>query len=204
MTETIPKTTNDLAKDARRKQLLDAAFQAFGKKGYHGAQVSDIIQEAGVARGTFYLYFTSKREAFEAVLNAIFERVHSQVQSLPRHEVAKIPEQIKGNLTRITHLLLQEPLLVKILLAESIGIDPEREEQLAKFYKQLLELTSKSIRQGQEMGFVRQGDPLLMAIALLGAIKEIFFQSLLGTELPSEGIIVDEIYAFVLNALKGF
>ena len=46
-----------LSKEERRKQLLTAAMVAFGKKGYHGTQVSDIIYEADVARGTFYLYF---------------------------------------------------------------------------------------------------------------------------------------------------
>ncbi|HKX12516.1 MAG TPA: helix-turn-helix domain-containing protein, partial [bacterium] len=41
---------------------MEAALSAFGKKGYHDTQVSDIIAQAKVARGTFYLYFDGKRE----------------------------------------------------------------------------------------------------------------------------------------------
>jgi AcrR family transcriptional regulator len=45
-------------KDSKRKQqILEASARVFAQKGYFAASVSDIIEEAGVARGTFYLYF---------------------------------------------------------------------------------------------------------------------------------------------------
>jgi AcrR family transcriptional regulator len=45
----------------RRKQILDAARTVFGDKGYESATISDIVKKAGVAQGTFYLYFESKK-----------------------------------------------------------------------------------------------------------------------------------------------
>src|SRR5690349_22286980 len=62
--------------DARRRQLLNAGIWAFARKGYRNAAISDIIARAGVARGTFYLYFPSK----EAIFLAIVEDVHGQVR----------------------------------------------------------------------------------------------------------------------------
>lgn len=64
----------------RREQLLRAARAVFARKGYGKATVSDIVREAGVAQGTFYLYFPSKkavlntlaREFRAALLGAIF------------------------------------------------------------------------------------------------------------------------------------
>ena len=53
--------------DTRRAQLLDASRQVFAERGYHRASVSDIITAAGVARGTFYNYFESKRAVFRAL-----------------------------------------------------------------------------------------------------------------------------------------
>src|SRR3954468_16198465 len=44
----------------RRSELLSAARTVFGKKGYDGATVSEIVGRAGVAQGTFYLYFPGK------------------------------------------------------------------------------------------------------------------------------------------------
>src|SRR6202050_5619422 len=67
---TMPHTRTDRAVRARgkrRKQLLNAATRVFARKGYWSASIADIIQAAGVARGTFYLYFRSKRDVFLAI-----------------------------------------------------------------------------------------------------------------------------------------
>jgi len=52
----------------RREQILNAAIQVFGKKGFDGANVADIARATGIAKGTVYLYFKSKQEIFSAIL----------------------------------------------------------------------------------------------------------------------------------------
>lgn len=51
----------------RQEQILAAARKVFQEKGYDGITIADIVKEAGVAQGTFYLYFSSKRDAFLAL-----------------------------------------------------------------------------------------------------------------------------------------
>lgn len=190
-----------LPKDERRRQLLEAAIRVFGNKGYHHSQISDIIKEAGVARGTFYLYFESKREIFDGVITTLFEMVRSQVKTLPRDAIADIPEQLRGNLERITNLLLGKPWLVKLLFNESVGLDAELDERLRSFYGQLLDLIRRALRQGQEMGFVREGNIHVLATTLLGSVKEVFYQHCLGTEQPAAGEIVEELFKTISQAV---
>ena len=52
----------------RRRQILDAAVKVFARNGFHRARVGDIAEEAGVAYGLVYHYFSSK----EALLETIF------------------------------------------------------------------------------------------------------------------------------------
>lgn len=54
-------------KTANRQAILDAARQVFGELGYEGATVRDIIRRTGLASGTFYNYFKSKEEVFDAL-----------------------------------------------------------------------------------------------------------------------------------------
>lgn len=44
----------------KRESLLDTAFKLFTEKGIHNTSISDIVEQAGVAKGTFYLYFKDK------------------------------------------------------------------------------------------------------------------------------------------------
>jgi AcrR family transcriptional regulator len=54
--------------EATRARLLREARRVFEKQGYGASSVADIVNAAGVARGTFYVHFKSKREIFIAVV----------------------------------------------------------------------------------------------------------------------------------------
>ena len=58
----------------RRTQLLSAARAVFAKKGYDDATVSEIVSRAGVAQGTFYLYFPGKESLAGAFAEQLSER----------------------------------------------------------------------------------------------------------------------------------
>jgi len=60
---------------ARREEILDAARAVFLLRGLRAATVDEITSRAGVAKGTFYLYFVSK----DAILQALRERIGSEL-----------------------------------------------------------------------------------------------------------------------------
>ncbi len=55
-------------KDARPGELLDAALEIFVEKGFAATRVEDVARQAGVSKGTVFLYFPSKEELFKAVV----------------------------------------------------------------------------------------------------------------------------------------
>src|SRR2546429_4819203 len=61
--------------EATRQRVLEAAEQVFGAKGYHGASVTEITRAAGVAQGTFYLYFRGKKEIFLDLVGSLGSRL---------------------------------------------------------------------------------------------------------------------------------
>jgi len=64
----MPRNVN---REARRAELVSAAATVFAKRGVARTVVSDIVKAAGVAQGTFYLYFDSKDDAVLAVVDHI-------------------------------------------------------------------------------------------------------------------------------------
>lgn len=54
--------------DERKNEILDTAERLFRTKGYEKCTINDILQEVGIAKGTFYHYFKSKEEVIDAVV----------------------------------------------------------------------------------------------------------------------------------------
>jgi len=79
------KTKKDIVQEFRKSELLDAARSVFSRKGFHDATIDDVAREAGVAKGTVYLYFESKQEIYLAALR---DGIETLIQEM-RAEAAK-------------------------------------------------------------------------------------------------------------------
>jgi AcrR family transcriptional regulator len=55
-------------KEQRPDEVLQAALKVFVEKGFGAARLEDIAAEAGISKGTIYLYFASKEDVFEALV----------------------------------------------------------------------------------------------------------------------------------------
>src|SRR3954466_8062803 len=63
----LPVGKREQTKVQNRQAILDAAREVFGELGYETATVRDIIRRTGLASGTFYNYYKSKEEVFDAL-----------------------------------------------------------------------------------------------------------------------------------------
>jgi AcrR family transcriptional regulator len=62
----VPKIT-EAARTARRQQIIEAGLACFAKSGYHATTMADVAVQAGVSKGTPYLYFDGKQALFLAL-----------------------------------------------------------------------------------------------------------------------------------------
>lgn len=68
MPDPVRRTRKEVLSEWRHQEVLEAARRIFARLGYAATNVEDIAREAGMAKGTVYLYFKSKEEVFAAVL----------------------------------------------------------------------------------------------------------------------------------------
>ena len=79
MTTTL-RTKKDVVTEFRTTGILEAARKVFAKKGFSNATVDDIASAAGVAKGTVYLYYESKRDIYFAALKFGIEQMYSVLE----------------------------------------------------------------------------------------------------------------------------
>ena len=96
--------TSGTAKSERTRQALIAAARVvFEQSGFMDARVADIVSAAGIAHGSFYTYFTSKQDVFNAVMAEVREAINEAVA----HAHEDVPGDTLGNLDRANRRYLR-------------------------------------------------------------------------------------------------
>lgn len=172
-------------REVRRKQILERALGVFAERGYHQTSISDLVKAAGVARGTFYLYFESKSAIFVELVDQLLEGVASSVVGVDESEGAPpIEDQLLDRLSRIVRTITANRAITRMLFREAIGLDEAIDDKLRQFYAALHAYLMMALQGGQRIGQIRRDIDLeITATCILGSVKQVVDQYLL-TETP--------------------
>jgi AcrR family transcriptional regulator len=158
----------------RRESVLAAARRVFSAKGYHAASITDILEAADIARGTFYLYFVSKRAVFDELLDSYFDHLRAHVRVVDVSPGAAAPlDQMREIVKHVLEELIRDGDLTGILLHEAMGIDTEFDDKVRDFYGRILGLLQGALATGKRIGLVRDCDPTMTSYCILGSVKEL-------------------------------
>ncbi|NLA66427.1 MAG: TetR/AcrR family transcriptional regulator [Leucobacter sp.] len=161
-----PATGRPLTKrgEATRRRILEAAEVVFADHGYHEASIVKITEHAGVALGTFYLYFDSKRTVFEALVIDLNGRVRQAMTERMAGARDRLDAERKG-FEGFFRFTAQHPALYRVV-RESEFVSPEA---LHLHYSRIVEGYTAGLAAAQAQGDI---DPLLdpetAAWALMG------------------------------------
>jgi AcrR family transcriptional regulator len=186
----------------RREQILAAAQQVFATRGYHAAAVSDMIELAGISRGTFYLYFDGKQAIFRELLDGFVQQLMDAVEVVDPSSPDTTP-MLYANIRRVVELLFDNPNLTKVLLRAASGLDPEVDKALSRLDEFLLDMVMGALVNGAAWGITRKVDERIVATAIIGSIKEVLHQSLVvdGSEQIDRDNIAHSLLDYALRGL---
>jgi TetR/AcrR family transcriptional regulator, fatty acid metabolism regulator protein len=182
-----PKRRTLLAPEDRRRQLLDAATTVFAEKGYRNAGVGDIIARAGVARGTFYLYFASKQEIFLAIVEDFHGRVRRALETVDAAasdaRTAGPRAALQASFRAWLGFFAAHRDATRVILREASSIDPRFEKGFAELRQIAVAHFASRFRTLQQSGAARASiDPQLAAHLQIGMFDELLNTYVLGRE----------------------
>jgi AcrR family transcriptional regulator len=140
-----------------RRKLLEAAEAVFAELGYHDASIVKITEAAGVGQGTFYLYFASKKDVD---LNHRVRHAMTEAAS----QGATRAEKERLGFAAFFRFTAEHPALYRII-RQAEFVSPET---LQLHYERLTSGYVTGLRQAMEAGEIAEGDPELLAWALMG------------------------------------
>ncbi len=156
----------------RRRQILDAAIRVFARQGFHSTRVADIADEAGVAYGLVYHYFSSKEE----VLNELFtERWSLLLAAIAEADAgtAAPRDKLAAVATFIVESYRHDPELMKVIIVEVTRAANSFGQTHLSEIRKAYESIAGIVIEGQDSGvFRRDVDPLFASMAFYGAIEQ--------------------------------
>jgi TetR/AcrR family fatty acid metabolism transcriptional regulator len=162
----------------KRRQILDAAVRVFAHKGFHTSRVGDIAEEAGVAHGLLYHYFSSKDEVLDTIFRETWSDLLAEI-----HEIESSDESAREQLQRAAARLLggwrMHPDVTRVLVRE-IARSAEVQQRIGELVKPI-ESIQRIIARGQQTGEFRDDfDARLAGIIFYGGIEEVLSAWVLG------------------------
>jgi AcrR family transcriptional regulator len=193
------ETERDQAQSETRQKLLEAAKKEFAREGFEKANINQISQLAGFAKGTIYNYFESKRmlmmELIDEISQGHFEFIQEQVLQ-EENAILRLEQFFNAGFAWVADNLAGGLVMINSLY----GPDAEFKQYLYSNYEPMFQMVEKEIIQfGIEGGLFRQVDTAFTARLLMNLYLGIASQ-------PSpEGTFwfdPKDVANFVLNALR--
>lgn len=139
-----------MKKEARKQELLQVAYELFLSRGYEAVSVEDIIEKAGIAKGTYYYYFKSKEETLEEVLDMMIAKEAVKANMILQMELP-VPQKIVGIISSFRPEEAEQDILETINRKENLIM---HDKVNAKVIETAVPLLTKVAKEGMEQGII--------------------------------------------------
>ncbi|GLC87687.1 TetR/AcrR family transcriptional regulator [Lysinibacillus piscis] len=187
--------------EERRNEILDTAERLFLTKGYTKATINDILQEIGIAKGTFYHYFKSKEEVMDAIIMRIVQQDVAIAQNIAANPDIPAIEKIQ-----------------QILMAQAPKAGERKEQWIEQFHQpnnaemhqkglvqaiiHLTPILTEVIQQGIEEGIFETAYPQETVEFLIASSQIIFDEGLFQWQ-PQETLQKAQAFISMMEKVLG-
>ena len=185
-----------------RERILESALKEFGKVGYHDASIVRITEGAGVAMGTFYLYFEGKLEVFNELVEDLNRRMRHRMTAA----IAAAPDRLaaeRAGFRAFFEFTTEYPQQYRIIRqAEFVSPDA-----MHLHYGRIVEGYAEALGAASGSGEIAPVDPEVAAWALMGigeivGMRWILWQEGDGGAPPIPDDVFEHTMDFITRALR--
>ena len=173
------RAISDQQKEERRQAILTAALELYRETSYDAVNIAQVAQKAGVAKGTFYLYFKTKEELFLAMLAQEFEEWFDEIDAdltaiQNTHGTCSLDEFIDGFGTTLAN----RPILIRLIAILHAVLEQNIDFDTAYHFKQMLleRISDTGVLVEAILPFLKPGDGVFLMLhtyALIIGVQQV-------------------------------
>ena len=181
-------TKEQVVGDFRCQAIREAAMRVVGRRGLANATVREIADEAGVAKGTVYLYFRSREEIIEKTNRAAVDELLNRI--LEAIEAGGRFRQALERVLRTQICYFEEHRdFFRLYFAAGDGTEESRRRRRENRLRHVAQLEAM-VEAASRRGEIRAADPERVAVAIAGAVREVILRRIDG---KSSRPLADEV-----------
>lgn len=198
------KTKQEALSEFRSAEILQAAQKVFAQKGFSQTTVEEIAQAAGVAKGTLYLYFPSKREIYLGALRqgigVLQERTRQKVEA-----ARTAPEKLLAFISSRVKYFEENRDFFKIYHSEFANLvtgSPRLDPNFKDLYGKPVALLESVLQEGIRKREIRAVPAGLTAFAIYQMTREMIVRRVLGWSETSAAEETEFIFDLVWQGIR--
>ena len=170
--------------ERRKQQIIDTAKEMFLERGYQSTHIGQVCKKLDIARGTVYQYFGNKKEILYTLIDNISEKIRElfDIDSL-RDYLKTEPDRediisfINKRLSSGIEILLNEPIIIKLIYKDIPGVDSKVVKHVNKALEAIKDIIAREIVELKGKHFYKDDiDPFITSNLLIGGVMMIVYE----------------------------
>lgn len=176
------------------QRICSAAEELFAGRGYYNTQIGDIARKAGVATGTFYIYFPDKISVFRYLLNELGHQLRREIRTAAAGTENQQQAEYVGLRTFLSFASKHIGLFKIIWQAQFVDMEAFKE-----YYETFSARYISHISDAQERGEFADIDPVYFSYILMGIYNFVALKCIVFDEKEPSEELVQEVFKFIRN-----
>jgi AcrR family transcriptional regulator len=195
------RSKEDVVQEFRIQSLQEAAMRVIARKGMAAATVQDIADEAGVAKGTIYLYFKDRDELVETTFENAITQLHARVDESLLSD-APIETRLRESILRVFEFFRENGEFFRLYISHRVPEGSARQKRHCEIYRRRITRMAEILGQAMERGEIRRADPDRLALFITEGTNAIVIERVMEDAPPPVESDVELAVTTILNGIR--
>lgn len=200
------KSKEEVVHDFRVQTIQDAAMRVIARKGMSAATMQEIAEEAGVAKGTIYLYFRDRDELVEKTFDRAITQLHGRLDAALASAPA-FEQQLRAMIVAKIEFFQEHREFFRLYMSLRFPEGNPQQQRRQKRtcqpqYRTRLESFARILQEAMDRGEIRRMNPDRLALLIVEASTAVIIERVVEETPPPEQEDVDLIAGAIFNGIR--